>query len=704
MRLVDFLRMNIDTILQKWEEFALTIFPARNFHKAELRAHAKEILLAIATNLDIPRAERERAGKPKGLPIPGTKETAAEAHGIGRLTAGFSVNETISEYHALRASVISLWTKDNPAIQNHQANDFIKFNEAIDQALAESLASYTAEKERQTRLFGTILSASPDPISIQDLDGRFMYVNKAVTELFGMLPDAIIGKTPFDLGFSFATDLQRQFQQVIQTNENYRGELTYLFELGRGERFEYILAPVVGESERVEAIVGIARDITERKAAEEKSWHNANFDLLTGLPNRRLFRDRLKQDVKHAQRTGLPIAVLFIDLDRFKEVNDLLGHDAGDSLLRQVAERIQACVRETDTVARLGGDEFTVVLTEVADSKHVGIVANKIINELARKFHILEDAVQISGSIGITRFPQDGGTPEDLVRNADQAMYVAKNKGRNRVSFFTPTIRRDALARLKLIDDLRQAIPKQQFTVYYQPIIDLSDGRIIKAEALLRWFHPEKGLVLPEDFIVLAEETGIINEIGNWVFTEATARAQEWSILLGYPFQVSVNTSAVQFMHRAPVVNWGAHLRTLRLAKHSMSVEITEGVLLNASAAITKKLSILQEAGIDLAIDHFGTGYSSMAYLKKFDVDCLKIDQSFVQNIPNDASNRIIAETVIVMAHKLGLKVVGEGVETVEQRDWLREAGCDYAQGYLFSEAILPEEFGKLLKAGTSGR
>jgi EAL domain-containing protein (putative c-di-GMP-specific phosphodiesterase class I) len=247
---------------------------------------------------------------------------------------------------------------------------------------------------------------------------------------------------------------------------------------------------------------------------------------------------------------------------------------------------------------------------------------------------------------------------------------------------------------------LRQALPKQQLTVYYQPIIDLSDGRIIKAEALLRWLHPQRGLVLPEEFIGLAEETGFINEIGNWVFTEATARVQEWSTLLGYPFRISVNTSAVQLTHRTHGMNWGAHLRTLRLAKHSMSVEVTEGVLLHASAVVTEKLSTLQKAGIDLAIDHFGTGYSSMGYLKKFDVDYLKIDQSFVQDSTNDASNRIIAETVIVMAHKLGLKVVGVGVGTVEQRDWLMAAGCDYAQGYLFSEAISPEEFEKLLKAG----
>jgi diguanylate cyclase (GGDEF)-like protein/PAS domain S-box-containing protein len=698
MRLAAFIRANIEPILQKWEEFAVTILPGRKMDKAALRDHAREMLLTVAADLDRSQTEDERSEKSKGRGPQHAEMTAAEAHGAIRWEAGFNVNETLSEYRALRASVIAFWTKASAVLLPSDIDDLIRFNKAIDQALAESLASYTSQKEMQTRLFETILSTSPDHAFILDRNGRFMYANKALREMYGMRLGEIVGKTFFDLGFPFSAEIQLHLQHVIKTKEIYRGELTYSFASGKGGKYEYIVAPALDESGKVDAIAGTARDITERKAAEEESWTSANFDLLTGLPNRRLFRDRLEQDVKHAERTGLPMAVMFLDLDRFKEVNDLLGHDAGDILLRQAAERIISCVRRTDTVARLGGDEFTVILTEVNDVKHVEVLAREIVEELARPFHILHDVVHISGSIGITLFPQDAITSKDLVRNADQAMYVAKTAGRNGLHFFTPTIQETALSRLRLIGDLREALPKQQLAVYYQAIVDLSDGRIIKAEALLRWQHPQRGLVLPGEFIGLAEETGFINEIGNWVFAQAALRSKQWSALLGTPFQVAINKSPLEFMANASETNWEAHLEALGLARHCMSVEITESVLLNASAVTIEKLSNLQKAGIDLAIDDFGTGYSSMAYLKKFDVDDLKIDKSVVQATTTDANSRTIAETIIVMAHKLGLKVVGEGVETVEQRDWLRAAGCDYAQGYLFSEAIPPEEFGKFLK------
>ncbi|MET0857325.1 MAG: EAL domain-containing protein [Telluria sp.] len=690
MRLADFIRANIEPILQEWEQFALdAIRPARKLDRCALRDHAKEMLLKIAADLD---------SAPIARGPPQTQETAAEAHGVGRLTAGFDINETVSEYRALRTSVIALWTKAAATIQSTDFDDLVRFNEAIDQALTESLASYTFEKERQARLFETVLSASPDHVFVLDSDGKFMYANQSLCDMYRKRLDEIVGKTCFDLGLPFAADIAQHLQQVFATKQIFRGELTYSSASAEGERYEYILAPATDASGKVVAIAGTARNITERKAAEETSWRRANFDILTGLPNRRLFCDRLEQDIRHSERTGVPIALMFVDLDRFKEVNDLLGHQAGDMLLLQSAQRISACVRRTDTVARLGGDEFTVILTEVNDVQHVEVQAQEIVEELARPFQILHDLVRISCSIGITLFPRDARSPDELLRNADQAMYASKAAGRNRFHFFSPAIGETEVARLRLLEDLREAISKRQLAVYYQPIVDLSGDGIIKAEALLRWQHPERGTVFPEEFIGLAEKTGLVKEIGDWVFDQAAQRSKEWSALLGTPFQIWINKSPVEFTATAHDLNWLAQLETLGLARHCMSVEVTEDVLLNASAATAEKLSNLQKAGIDLAIGGFGTGYASMAYLKKFDVNYVKIDKSFVLSNTIDENSRTIAEAIIVMAHKLGLKVVGEGVETVEQRDWLRMAGCDYAQGYFFSQALPPDEFGQFLE------
>ena len=446
-------------------------------------------------------------------------------------------------------------------------------------------------------------------------------------------------------------------------------------------------------------LVGICSDISDRKQAEQEALEHANYDALTGLPNRRLFRERLEQQVKQSQSHGLPIALLFIDLDRFKEVNDLLGHDAGDLLLKQAAQRIRKCVRDSDTVARLGGDEFTVILTQFQDSEAVHEVAAQILETLAQPFRLMQDRVTIAASIGITLCPADGQQPETLLRNADQAMYDAKRAGRNRYSFFSPRLQDAVWQRLLMIHELRQVLPKNQLRVYYQPMVDLHSNTVVKAEALLRWLHPERGLILPGEFIGLAEETGLINEIGNWVFHEAATWARRWSDQLGHTFQISVNKSPAQFLKNNYTGDWTQYLDSLGLAGNAISIEITEGMLLNVSHQTTEQLAYVQNAGIQLAIDDFGTGYSSLAYLKRFDVDYLKIDQSFVRDMASDTTSRTIAETIIVMAHKLGLRVIAEGVETEQQRDWLKDAGCDYAQGFLYAQAVPPQEFSRLLAA-----
>jgi diguanylate cyclase (GGDEF)-like protein/PAS domain S-box-containing protein len=439
-------------------------------------------------------------------------------------------------------------------------------------------------------------------------------------------------------------------------------------------------------------IVGTLVDIS----TEQELLQRANYDPLTGIPNRRLFRDRLEQEVKHSQRTGLRLALLFIDLDRFKEVNDWLGHRAGDNLLQEASRRIQYSVRQADTVARLGGDEFTVILPEIEDAQHVARIARSILESLSHPFYLDEELVQVSGSIGIAVYPVDAATPDELLRSADQAMYVAKNAGRNQYCFFKSSMQQAAIMRLKLINDLRRAVPEQQLQLYFQPMVELGSGQVVKAEALLRWRHPRKGLLPPAGFIGIAEETGLINELGDWAFTQAAYWSQRWSSQLGTPFQVSINRSPVQFLPHANAVDWAAHLNRIGLAHKSLSVEITEGLLLNVSPGVADQIAELQAAGMELSIDDFGTGYSSMAYLKKFDIDYLKVDGSFVRDMLTDESSRTITETIIVMAHKLGLRVIAECVEKAEQKDWLTEVGCDYAQGYLFSEPVPARAFEKM--------
>jgi diguanylate cyclase (GGDEF)-like protein/PAS domain S-box-containing protein len=449
---------------------------------------------------------------------------------------------------------------------------------------------------------------------------------------------------------------------------------------------------------RPQRLTGTITDLSERKASEERLWREANFDALTGLPNRRLFRDRLNHEVTKSRRSGAPLALLFIDLDRFREANDLLGHDVGDALLKEASQRICGSVRASDTVARLGGDEFTVIVSDIGDGSCVQQIAQKIVDTLAKPFRLRDETIHLSASVGITLCPDDARDPEDLVRNADQAMYAAKSAGRNQFSYFTTAMQEAAQSRLRMIAELRNALPAGQFRLHFQPIVDLTTQRVVKAEALLRWQHPELGMLPPSDFIPLAEETGLINEIGNWVFMQAALWSQRWSSRFHTPFQVSVNKSPVQFHAESHALDWPKYLADLGISRNCISVEITEGVLLNASLSITDTLLQYRDAGIQVALDDFGTGYSSMAYLRKFDIDYLKIDRSFVKDMPHDAGSRTIAETIIVMAHKLGLKVIAEGIETEPQRDLLAAAGCDFGQGYLFSTPIAPEELEEILQ------
>jgi len=702
MRLSKFITDNLEPILQEWQTFAATLVPAK--YKADqdfLRDHVKQMLHTIAADLAIPESPVKKDEKSKGQRPP-AKKTAASTHGSDRLTSGFSMDAAIAEYRALRASVTRLWQDAHigQPPQTTHLDDIIRFNEAIDQAITESVMSYSFDKERQSRVFETILSSSPDLSFTFDLKGRFAYGNKALCSLVGLALDKLIGKNFLDLDVPHGAELLETINHVIKTKEHYSGEMMFKELSGQWGHYEYIYAPVLSKRGKVEAVAGTARNITERKAAEEKNWQKANYDVLTGLPNRRLFQDRLEQDLTRATRIGVPMALLFIDLDHFKQANDQFGHEAGDTLLRLVAERLRSCVRKTDTVARLGGDEFTVLLQDPTGTEHVELVAEKILHELANPFQIFNHAVRISGSIGIALSSREAGTPEQLMKNADQAMYVAKHAGRNRFSCFVPAQVHSEFDRLRLIADLHEALPQHQFTVVYQPVFNLTNGKIASAEALLRWHHPGIGMLLPGQFIDIAESAGLASElmeIGNFVFTEAAMRSREWSALLGSPFQISINMSAMQFSAHANTMNWGTYIKSLGLASNSISVDIKEAALLNAPKAVKDRIVELHEAGIALAVEDVGAGNLSVARLKKFSVDTIKIDPSLVRETSVDHRSQTATGNIIAQGQKLGWKVIAGGVEKIDQLDWLQEAGCDFAQGFLFAAPVQAEEFEKML-------
>ena len=441
-------------------------------------------------------------------------------------------------------------------------------------------------------------------------------------------------------------------------------------------------------------MIGTHTDITERKQSEALVWQQAHFDALTGLPNRRMLRDRLQQEIKKSKRDGLPLAVLFIDLDHFKEVNDTLGHDSGDQLLIEAARRLQHCLRESDTVARMGGDEFTVILGELADPACTERILQQILQTLATVFQLGNEQVFVSASIGVTLYPLDATEIEDLFKHADQALYVAKGAGRNRFSFFTPALQLAAQTRVRLGNDLRLALTEQQFRLVYQPIVELASGAVHKAEALIRWHHPTRGLVSPAEFIPIAESSGLIVEIGEWVFQQAAQQVQQWRHSLHADFQISINKSPVQFQH-ADSANrpWTEQLQARGLPGTSIVVEITEGLLLDSNASVAAQLKALHAGGIQVSLDDFGTGYSSLSYLQKFDIDFLKIDQSFVRHLVPASTDLALCKAIILMAHELGMKVIAEGVETAQQRDLLAAANCDYAQGYLFARPLPAPDF-----------
>jgi diguanylate cyclase (GGDEF)-like protein len=439
-----------------------------------------------------------------------------------------------------------------------------------------------------------------------------------------------------------------------------------------------------------------------RVLAEAKLLYQAHYDALTDLPNRALLHDRLSQCVIHARRRGLEVGVLFIDLDRFKPVNDTLGHAIGDALLRQVAERLRNCVRSEDTVARMGGDEFVVVLAEISEPSDASTVARKVTEAMVAPFDVGNNEVFVTASIGIATFPSGGNDAQTLISNADAAMFEAKEAGRNTHKVYTPQMNERAMDQLVMERDLRRALERKEFLLHYQPKLDLKTGRICGLEALIRWQRPGKGLIPPSQFIPILEDTGLIVPVGEWVIGAACAQLREWNDEGIEVQSVAVNLSAKQFLHHGICQSIERALLKHRIAPHLLAVEITETAAMKDPQKVAAILRELRSQGLKISLDDFGTGYSSLGYLKNFPVDALKLDRSFVSGLPTNSDDVAIARAVIGVAHSMGLRVVAEGVETHAQRGFLADHGCDEIQGYLLSRPLPASECRTFLTQGSA--
>ena len=538
-------------------------------------------------------------------------------------------------------------------------------------------------------LLARVFSNSSEAIIITNADNRIIAANPAFTELTGYEEKEAVGRNPSFL--SAGTSSRETYQKMwteITTKGAWQGELWDRRKGGEPYPKWLSIAVVRDNSGQVSNYIGAFVDISERKASEERIRHLALHDALTSLPNRFSLNEQLTQTLAFAHRNGKQLALMMIDLDRFKYINDTLGHQTGDKLLVQVAQRLIQSVRSSDIVARLGGDEFVVVLAGIDSPADAAHVADKIATAVAAPYQIDDIALRTSPSIGICIYPDDATESGDLLKKADMAMYHAKSKGRNNYQFFTDDMHLAAVTRMAMENDLRTGIEQRQFVLHYQPQLDLRTGRLVGVEALVRWRHPARGLVPPMDFIPIAEETGLILPLGHWVMAEACRQLQEWRTKGIAHIRMSVNLSASQFLDKELPGRIRSILAETGLAAGYLDLEVTESMSMAAPSETIAMMQALTADGLSLAIDDFGTGYSSLAYLKLFPIGTLKIDRSFVKDIETDPNDADICDVTVLLAHKLGLDVVAEGVETEAQLKYLLSIGCEKIQGYLISKPL----------------
>jgi len=534
-----------------------------------------------------------------------------------------------------------------------------------------------------------------DIITVHDAQGVTLYESPSTSRVLGYPPGALVGRIPFDSIHPKDVARTREAFAKLLESEPPKVPVEFRFRHAKG-RWIYLeaLGNNLIDHPGIRGVVITSRDVSERKKAEKRAQYLSQHDALTGLPTRLLMQDRLHQAIVQARRGGGAVALMVIDLDRFKTVNDSYGRVIGDALLKQVAQRLRNCLRDTDTVARLGGDEFTIMLPDAGNAQSVSEVAQRILSELARPF---EQEMYVSASIGISLFPRDGSDPDQLMKHADRAMYSAKDCGPNTYRYFTEELNRESHERVMLESGLRRAIKGGELRLFYQPKIELATKRVIGAESLARWQHPSLGLISAAKFIPVAEESGLVVELGEWVFRAACEQLRAWQ-QEGLSLQLAVNVSARQLHHgnladlaKTVMAEWQVDPRLLE-------IELTESAIMQDTQASIATLERLKSFGISIAIDDFGTGYSSLSYLKRLPLDVLKIHESFVRDITTDKNDEAIVRAIIGLARSLGKKVIAEGVEEHAQLSFLTAYGCNYGQGFLFGRPTSPEALAESIR------
>jgi diguanylate cyclase (GGDEF)-like protein/PAS domain S-box-containing protein len=582
-----------------------------------------------------------------------------------------------------------------------RTGDLVAANARLHAEIAERTRAEEALRQSEGR-YRTLVEHAPDALVVMDVDKNvFVDANENAAELFGMPREALLRIGPVGASPPLQPDGRPSAESAAEHIERALlggapvFEWTHRHADGRDLVCEVRLVRLPGAGRLVR---GSIADITERKQSQDRIRHMAHHDALTGLPNRTLFQDRVTQAIAQAHRRRAQVAVLFVDLDRFKDVNDSLGHETGDRLLGLAGGRLQACLREGDTVARLGGDEFVISLPAVSDSNDAMLVAGKVLEALRESFVVDGHELHISSSVGISLYPADGDDTEALMRAADTAMYHAKERGRDNYQFFMPALNEAAQRRQATARRLQQAVPLGEFVLHYQPLVSLETGRAFAAEALVRWRQADGSLILPGEFVKIAEETGVIVTLGEWVLREALHQLAKWQEAGRPELRLAVNLSPRQLRRPGFPEMVAEALREAGVSAEALQLEITEGMLMAQSPETLPMLEALAGMGVRLAVDDFGTRYSSLAYLQRLPIHALKIDRSFIAGLGKDTNDTAIVTAMIAMARSLGLAVIAEGVETAEQAVLLRAQGCEAAQGHFFSRAVPPETLAELLR------